>query len=179
MTISHYLSNRFISQIVKRSIYSLKVSKTMAKCSKEEKQKLIANIKSRMQTIQCKAMRSVDDLRRGMEFEVNSLNETLKSVVNSEEFRRVCSYWEPRECPGSKDKSKLIRDASELIENRVCMHVDAWEKKYRVIKTLKEKIISKLKRDCELMEDQIREIESKNFDSAGFHGNQHNVKELH
>ena len=142
----------------------------MAKCSKEEKQELIANIKARMQTIQYKAMQSVDDLRRGMEFEINSLSETLKSVVNSEEFRRVCSYWEPQECPASKDKSKLIRDASELIENRLCMHIDAWENKYRVIKTLKEKIIPKLKRDCELMEDQIREIESKNFDSDVFHG---------
>lgn len=135
----------------------------MAKCSKEEKEKLIIDIKSRMQTIQCKAMRSVDDLRRGMEYEINSLYETLKSVVNTPEFRRACSHWEPRECPGSKDTKKLIGDASELIENRVCMNVDSWEKKYQVIKTLKGKIISKLKKDCELMEDQIREVESKHI----------------
>nr|XP_034307373.1 uncharacterized protein LOC105333658 isoform X2 [Crassostrea gigas] len=153
----HY---RFLSQILKRSIYSLKVAQNMAKCSKEEKEKLIMDIKSRMQTIQCKAMRSVDDLRRGMEYETNSLYDTLRKVVNTPEFRRACGHWEPRECPGSKDTKKLIGDASELIENRVCMNVDSWEKKFQVKKTLKEKIISKLKRDCELMEDQIREIES-------------------
>lgn len=93
---------RFISQIVKRSIYSLKVFNTMANCSKEEKQKLIADIKSRMQTIQYKAMRSVDDLRKGMEFEINSLSETLKSVVNSEVFRRVCTTGNPENAPDRK-----------------------------------------------------------------------------
>lgn len=142
----------------------MKVAQNMAKCSKEEKEKLIMDIKSRMQTIQCKAMRSVDDLRRGMEYETNSLYDTLRKVVNTPEFRRACGHWEPRECPGSKDTKKLIGDASELIENRVCMNVDSWEKKFQVKKTLKEKIISKLKRDCELMEDQIREIESKFFE---------------
>lgn len=99
-----------------------------------------------------------------MEYETNSLYDTLRKVVNTPEFRRACGHWEPRECPGSKDTKKLIGDASELIENRVCMNVDSWEKKFQVKKTLKEKIISKLKRDCELMEDQIREIESKFFE---------------
>lgn len=152
---------RFISQILKRSIYSLKVANNMAKCSNNEKEKMITDIKARMQMVQCKAMQSVDDLRRGMEFEIKSLYQSVKSVVNSEDFRRVCKAWEPRECPGSKDTKKLIMDASELIENRVCMNIDRWERQYNVIRTLKDKIISKLKRDCELMEDQIREIESK------------------
>ncbi|XP_056001412.1 uncharacterized protein LOC125654391 isoform X2 [Ostrea edulis] len=153
----HY---RFISQILKRSIYSLKVANNMAKCSNNEKEEMIKDIKARMQTVQCKAMQSVDDLRRGMEFEIKSLYESVKSLVNSEDFRRVCKVWEPRECPGSKDTKKLIMDASEIIENRVCMTIDRWEKQYNIIRTLKNKIISKLKRDCELMEDQIREIES-------------------
>ncbi|XP_062584797.1 uncharacterized protein LOC134246446 [Saccostrea cucullata] len=153
----HY---RFISQILKRSIYSLKVAKNMAKCNSIEKQKLIDDIKARMQTIQCKALQSVDDLRRGMEHEIGSLHKSLTSIINSDEFRRACKSWDPRECPGSKDSKKLIRDASELIENRVCMNIDKWERQYKVIKTLKDRIIAKLRRDCELMEDQIREIES-------------------
>ena len=62
MKISHwqyvYFSYRFITQIVKRSIYSLKVSITMANCSKEKKTRINCQHKSKNadDSIQCNAI---------------------------------------------------------------------------------------------------------------------------
>ncbi|KAK3101580.1 hypothetical protein FSP39_004599 [Pinctada imbricata] len=152
----HY---RFLSQILKRSVYSLKVAHNMEKCDRKQKEEMIGNIKKQMDKIQCNALRCVDDLRRGMDYEVKMLTETMMGVIGSPEFRNRVGRWDPRDCPGSSDKKKLLRDASELIENRIGMEVDHWERQNRIVKNLKEKIISKLKRDCELMEDQMREVE--------------------
>ena len=133
----------------------------MEKCDVKQKEELMQNVKKHMMSIQCNALRCVDDLRRDIQREVTKLSEVMVSVIGSSEFREKAGSWDPRECPGSSDRKKLLRDASELIENRLTIEIDIWERNNNVVKTLKDKIISKLKRDCELMEDQMREIEGR------------------
>lgn len=155
------LNFRWLSQILKRANYSLKVSKTLDAVDKEEMTKKMDGIKRNMDALEAKSRQTIDDLRKGLQYEITDLHKTTADVLRSRNMLSTLTDWNQVECPPPDDSKKLAKEAAERIASKVAAELNRWEKEQRIIHSLKEKMIKKFKRDCELLEDQIITIEGK------------------
>lgn len=153
---SHY---RWLSQILKRANYSLKVSKTMDAIGKEDMAKKIEEIKRNMQALEAKSNQTIDDLKKGLQYEIGALHKTTADILRSRSMLNKLTDWNQIECPPPDDSKKLAKEAAERIASKVSSELNKWERENRIIHSLKDKMVKKFKRDCELLEDQITEIE--------------------
>ncbi|XP_076095900.1 uncharacterized protein LOC143066919 isoform X2 [Mytilus galloprovincialis] len=153
---SHYC---WLSQIVKRANYTLKVSKTIDAVDKQEMTKQMEEIKRNMHALGEKSKQTIDDLRRELQYEIIQLHKTTSEVLSSPNMRSILNDWKQDECPRPGNYKKLAKEAADKISSRVSAELNKWEKEQRVVHSLKEKMIKKFKRDCDLLEDQIEAIE--------------------
>jgi hypothetical protein len=76
-----------LSQILKRANYSLKVTKTMDEIGKEGMVKKREEIKRNMQALEEKSKLTIEDLKRGLQFEIGGLHKTTADVLRSTTFK--------------------------------------------------------------------------------------------
>lgn len=148
-----------MSQIVKRANYTLKVSKTIDAVDKQEMTKQMEEIKRNMHALGEKSKQTIEDLRRELQYEIIQLHKTTSEVLSSPSMRSVLNDWKQDECPRPGNYKKLAKEAADKISSKVSAELNKWEKEQRVVHSLKEKMIKKFKRDCDLLEDQIEAIE--------------------
>ncbi|KAJ8301060.1 hypothetical protein KUTeg_020047 [Tegillarca granosa] len=144
---------------MKRSMYSLKVAKVMDAKSMEKNQEMIDDLQRRIERLEVNSRHSVEELHKGVAFEVDSLYRNITTLLRDREFVQKLVTWEAKDCPRPDDWKKTAREASERIASRIALEVNLWERNNNVNANIKEKIVKKFKRDFELMEDQIKAIE--------------------
>ena len=152
---------RWLSQILKRANYSLKVTKTMDEIGKEGMVKKREEIKRNIQSLEEKSKLTIEDLKRGLQFEIGGLHKTTADVLRSRSMLNILTDWNKIECPPPDDSKRLGKEAAERIASKVASELNKWERENRIIHSIKDKMIKKFKRDCDLLEDQITEIEGK------------------
>jgi len=141
---------------------SVKVAKTMIALGIEEKQEQMENLKRNMEMLERNAKYSVDDLRKGIKFEVDNLYGTTADFLRSKPFAARLYRWGERDCAKpDREWSKVGAEANERIASRVASEINIWDRQNNIISAIKEKIVKKFKRDFELMEGQIKQIEGK------------------
>ncbi|KAK3101932.1 hypothetical protein FSP39_007456 [Pinctada imbricata] len=153
----HY---RFQSEIVKRSLYTLKVARTLAASGMEKKQEEIDETKQRMDLLDRNARRTIADLRRDVQDEEENLWRQITEFLRSKNFTDRIFSISPRDCPRvQKDYKSVGREANEIIANRIAEEVDRWEEEKGIVDRIKDAIVGKFQKECQMYEDQIREIE--------------------
>lgn len=128
--------------------------------SMEKNQEMIADLQRRMERLEVNSRHSVEDLHKGVAFEVESLYKNVTTMLRDRDFVQKLVTWEAKDCPRPDDWKKTAREASERIASRIALEVNLWERNNDVTTNIKEKIVKKFNRDFELMEDQIKAIES-------------------
>lgn len=151
----------WLAQILKRANYTLKVSKTMAAVGKEDMKKTVADIERNMNSLVVKSKHTIEDLKKGLQFEISGLHRSTIEVLRSQSMLNLLTDWSDVDCPPPADSKKLAKQAAERITSRVSSALNKWERDNKIIKIIKDKMINKFKRDCELLEDQITEIEGR------------------
>ncbi|XP_033744460.1 uncharacterized protein LOC117330353 [Pecten maximus] len=168
----HY---RFLSQVLKRSLYSVKVAKGMAVQGMEQQRERIESIKRQMDKLEREARYSVGELRRELDDEVENLYKATANFLRSKKFSQEMFNWCKNDCvPANKEWNKTASEAIERIASRVMSEINIWEKDMKITATIKHKIIKKFKKDFELMEGQIQQIEGVLLD-----GDTRAVTDLH
>ncbi|KAK3610638.1 hypothetical protein CHS0354_009103 [Potamilus streckersoni] len=158
---SHY---RWISSVLKRSAYSLKVSRVLASKNKDKVQEKFETIQKQMNLIERNAGESLINLRQSMDVEVELICRKVEEALKSPELNRKLFEWNPKECPSSKDVKKLCKQLEEKLAERVATVLNSWERSNNIVADIKNKIIRVFKRDFELMEDQITKCEGALLD---------------
>lgn len=148
--------------MLKRSIYSLKVAKLMDAREMKEKEEMKINIQRQMEMLERNAKYSIENLKKGVQIEVINLHHDISKVLQSEEVKARLCRWERSEYPKPDNWKKVVKEASEIIAYRIAIEVNQWDKNNQVVKGLKEKIVKKFRKDFELMEDQMKDIEGMN-----------------
>ncbi|XP_060075713.1 uncharacterized protein LOC132555383 [Ylistrum balloti] len=168
----HY---RFISQVLKRSLYSVKVAKGMAVQGMEKNKERIEHIKRQMDRLERDARYSLSELRRELDDEVESLYKETANYLRSKQFFERVFHWAETDCARvSKEWNRTASEANERIASRVASEINIWERDRKITATIKQKIIKKFKKDFELMESQIQQIEGVLLD-----GDTRAVTDLH
>ncbi|XP_069141272.1 tyrosine-protein kinase Fer-like [Argopecten irradians] len=153
----HY---RFMSQILKRSLYSVKVAKGMAVQGMEKQKERIELIRRQMEKLEKEARYSVGELRRELDDEVDRLYQETADFLRSKQFVERMFRWAESDCArANKEWNRTASEASERIASRLASEINIWEKNRRITATIKQNIIKRFKKDFELMEGQIQQIE--------------------
>ncbi|KAL3853545.1 hypothetical protein ACJMK2_017080 [Sinanodonta woodiana] len=158
---SHY---RWISAMLKRSAYSLKVSRVLASKNKDKVQEKFEAIQNQMNLIEKNADESLANLKRNMDTEVNLICKRVEDALKSQELQKELFNWTPEEYPTTRDKRKLCKELEEKLAQKVATVLTKWEKSNNIVADIKTNIIRVFKRDFELMEDQITKCEGALLD---------------
>ena len=126
---------------------------------KEEMAKKMEEIKRNMVALEEKSKLTIEDLKKGLKYEIGGLHKTTADVLRSRSMLNVLTEWNKIECPPPDDSKKLAKEAAERIASKVASELNKWERENGIIHSIKDKMIKKFKRDCDLLEDQITEIE--------------------
>lgn len=134
----------------------------MAIGNMEKYQDKMKQLEKQMEVLERNARYSVEDLRIGIEREADSLHKGIANLLRSKAFSDKVYIWQERDCARpDKDWAKVSSEAYERISSRVSTEISQWERNNSIVKNIKETIVKKFKRDFELMEDQIQQIEGK------------------
>lgn len=126
----------------------------------ESQKEKIENLKRQMETLDRNAKYSLGELKTGLENEVENLYKATANYLRSKQFFDKMFQWTDNDCAkASREWNRTAAEASERIASRVASEINIWERNNKVIATIKDKIVKKFKKDFELMEDQIQQIE--------------------
>lgn len=156
--------NRWLSTVLKRTQFLLKVSKFSSRENIAKVKAQIEAIEKQMYNLQQNAEDGIRQLQVEVKKEADSLQFKVINLLSSEEFLNRTRHWEVADCPKSDSKWKKVSgSASELIAQRLTRQINEWERGNGIKAGIKGKIIGRFKRDFELMEDQINDIEGMNL----------------
>jgi len=144
---------------LKRSMYSLKVSKLMDAKGMKEKEETKHNLQKQMDKLERNAKQSLEDMRLGIKFEIETLQQHIGKLLSASDMMNHLCRWDPKDCPPSENWKKVAKEAESRISNKISQEIGFWDNDNDIVKGLKDKLVNKFKRDFELMEDQMREIE--------------------
>ncbi|KAL3853546.1 hypothetical protein ACJMK2_017081 [Sinanodonta woodiana] len=158
---SHY---RWISAVLKRCAYSLKVSRVLASKNKDKVPEEFVAIQNQMDRIEKNVDESLASLGRNMDKEVDLICKRIEDALKSQELQKELFNWTPEEYPTTRDKRKLCKELEEKLAQKVATVLTKWEKSNNIVADIKTNIIRVFKRDLELMEDQITKCEGALLD---------------
>lgn len=151
---------RWLSTVIKRTQFMLKVSKHASRENIENLRKQIQTIEKQMYNLQQNAETSLKNLQVEVQKEADGLQFKVINILTSTDFLTKMKVWQPSECPAYDRKWKKVSGAaSDLIAQRLTKAINEWERNNRIKAGIKDKIIGRFKKDFELMEDQINDIE--------------------
>ncbi|KAL4226201.1 hypothetical protein ACF0H5_014187 [Mactra antiquata] len=153
----------WLSSVLKRTIFTLKVSKVTAAKSMEKVKEEAAQIKSQIVMLEKNSKDSINFLKANISQESESVARNVQDVLQSRDMAERLFNWRIVDCPDD-DRKKVIADALEKIANRVAVEMNYWERENNVVTGIKDKIIRVCKRDFELMEEQIAKLEGALLD---------------
>ena len=122
----------------------------------------IQSIEKQMYNLQQNAKTSIKTLQEEVQKEADGLHYKIINLLSSPEFLQHIKQWDQQQCPPTDRKWKKVSGAaSDLIAQRLTQSINTWERKNGIKTSIKDKIIGRFKKDFELMEDQINDIEGK------------------
>ncbi|VDI58150.1 Hypothetical predicted protein [Mytilus galloprovincialis] len=150
----------FLSQVIKRVLYSLKLARHMDSKGLEEKRKMQENLKTGIQLLETNTHTAITNLRLQLKNEAKLLNSRVQGFLRSSWLDGGIDEWSKEECPDVLGNwRKVAEEASEQIIQKLKSQIDFWERSEGIVKSVKEKISEQLRQDFELMEDRIKELE--------------------
>ncbi|KAL3853221.1 hypothetical protein ACJMK2_016777 [Sinanodonta woodiana] len=153
---SHY---NWLSAVVKRSIYSLKMSRLVAEQNKVRTKEDLDMIKKQMQTLETDAEQKIKKMRTGLEKEVENIHKKILKELSSLDLQKRLMDWSPYDCPKGTNWKALAKEADEKLSERVALTIDNWQEQSGIINDIKKEIIDVFKKDFYLMENQIAELQ--------------------
>ncbi|KAJ8301065.1 hypothetical protein KUTeg_020052 [Tegillarca granosa] len=125
---------RLFSQVLKRSMYSLKVAKIMDAKSMKSNQDMISDLHKRLEQLVVNSRQCIENLHK--------------------------DFLQSTDCLQLDDWKKIAREASERVASCIAFDINIWERTNGIMYSIKEKIVKKSKQEFALMEDQIKSIEA-------------------
>jgi hypothetical protein len=141
----------------------------LAATGRERQENEIEDIRRRMRTLESNAKATIQNLKTDIRYEEDQLYEDLASSLRSRQFTEKVFNIQGNQCVNpSKDWKNVARDANDVIGNIIAKEVDDWEFDQRRVDGIKSRILEKFTKECQVYEDQLKEIESKSYVKISF-----------
>ncbi|XP_025106722.1 uncharacterized protein LOC112571715 isoform X1 [Pomacea canaliculata] len=159
---------RWLSGVLKRSLYSLKISINIGRKQMADKETMSQNVRSQMEALDRQSEDSLHDMRDNLRREVDATTRKLVAFLKSEDCMAQLRYWTPTDCPppDTRNVKNVVKEAASKFAERLTLLVDDWEYNNNQVSRIKSSIIKSFQRRLELFEDQLKKIESVLFDGV-------------
>lgn len=120
------------------------------------------DVERRMNILEQNAKSTIQNLKKIIRDEEDRLYGDIVSYLRSRKFTEtVFAIEESESAIQTKDWKKVVQDANVIIGYRITEEINKWEKADRRAHGIKTLIMDQLKKDCQVCEKQLKEIESK------------------
>lgn len=168
---SHY---RWLSAILKRALYSLKVSKVMDAKSVDKIREEYDQVKNQIDKLAQNSRDRIEYLKHNIKTETDIVARDIIAALQSRDMAEKLFDWRGEDCPRTDDKKKVAKEAFEKIGAKVALEINHWDRAHSKVHGIKDKIVKVLKQDFELLEGQVAKLEGVFLD-----GDTKTVKDLH
>ncbi|KAK3590746.1 hypothetical protein CHS0354_030986 [Potamilus streckersoni] len=151
---------QWLSVVLKRSLYNLKVSTVITSKNSGKIQERYLQLESQMRTIEQNATDAIHRVRASLVTETENIRKRVLETLKSKEVQMILMDWKSNEVPVEKDTKWFLNEAVEKIAEKVAAQINLWEKTNNVVGTIKDDIINGFKKDFQLMEYQIAKCQS-------------------
>uniref|UniRef100_A0A0B7B5M4 Protein kinase domain-containing protein n=1 Tax=Arion vulgaris TaxID=1028688 RepID=A0A0B7B5M4_9EUPU len=151
---------RYLSSIMKRSLYSLRISFNMHKEKMEEMRKNYSNIESRISSLQKNSKEKLDKMRHEVRRASFDAGTQALEYLDSMHLRTKLCRWADLDCP-KRERSwqNVMKNANIAIAERVSNEINTWEKENSFVNSVEAEIVKRFKEQFELFDDQLQEVQ--------------------
>lgn len=155
---------RWLSGVMKRSLYSIKISTNIGRKQMKEKEASYYSVRNQIEALERDSETRIDDMRLRFRREVESITRKLITHLKTDGMRRLTA-WSPNDCPALDKKWQTVaKEAGSKFAERLAAVVDDWEHENKLVNMVKSSILKSIQRDLDLFEDQIKRLEGVLFD---------------
>lgn len=157
-----YCSYKWLSSLLKRSVYSLKVKQNIGYNVIDNKTELFSTLRRRIDMLEKNSFQVITDMKNEVRREMSYMKESLIVYLTKDTIKRVLDEWPPHETPRTSANHwrEVGQSAIDIVSARIASIIDAWELEYSIVTGLKTRMIAKFKPKFESMEMQIHKIEN-------------------
>ena len=154
-----FVSHRWLSQVAKRALYTLKVSKLNSNKTLQERREMMVQLELRIEKFEKESKLIIGRLYEEIEMEIDILFSDITDHLNSVELKSSMADWSEIQCPKPVKKWKYLKCSAEnCIADKLRERITEWEQTKCIKAKIQRQIINKFSQDVELMEDQMKKI---------------------
>lgn len=157
-----YCSYKWLSSLLKRSVYSLKVKQNIGYNAIDNKAELFSTVRRRIEMLEKNSFMVIEDMKNEVRKEMSYMKESLIVYLKKDTVTRKLDEWATHDAPRSNVSHwrELGQIAIDIVGARIVSIVNEWEMEYNIITGLKTRMVGKFKHKFENMEMQIHKIEN-------------------
>jgi len=151
---------RFLSTILKRSLYTLRMSYNLNRQKVEDIRRHTGTVEQRMEKIKTAATKSLEEMRNDVKRSAWEAGNEIVKDMNAMKTRVQLLAWYEDDWP-KKEKSwqSVMKNAYMKISERISKEIDQWEDKHKQVTSLQDNILQKFKKSFEVLDNQLKDIE--------------------
>ncbi|XP_071175970.1 uncharacterized protein [Mytilus edulis] len=150
---------RWLSQVQKRALYILKVSKLNSNKTLEERREMMAQVEVRIEKLEKESRLIIGRLHEEVDMEIDRLYNKVVDYLNSTDLKSSMTVWLDDQCPKPDRKWKHLKCAAEnSIVEKLREKLNEWEKSSAIKLKIQKQIINKFSEEVELMETHMKKI---------------------
>ncbi|BFZ08698.1 hypothetical protein BsWGS_11737 [Bradybaena similaris] len=151
---------RYLSSVIKRSLYSLRISYVMHKEKLEEIRKNYTSVENRITILQKNSKEKLEKMRHEVKRASFDAGSQALTYLDSMHQRTRLITWSDTECP-KRERSwqNVMKNATIAIAERIAQGINAWEKENNFVKSVEGDIVKRFKEQFELFDDQLQEVQ--------------------
>ncbi|KAK7481782.1 hypothetical protein BaRGS_00026929 [Batillaria attramentaria] len=154
----------WLSGVLKRSLYSVKISTNIGRKQMEEKEATYYSVRNQIEALERDAEDRIDVMRSGFKREVDSITRKLITHLKTDGMRKLTT-WSPHDCPAPERKwQNVAKEAASKFAERLASVVNDWEQQNKMVGKIRSNILKGFQRDLDLFEDQIKQLEGVLFE---------------
>nr|KAG5695653.1 hypothetical protein BaRGS_029143 [Batillaria attramentaria] len=142
----------WLSGVLKRSLYSVKISTNIGRKQMEEKEATYYSVRNQIEALERDAEDRIDVMRK------------LITHLKTDGMRKLTT-WSPHDCPAPERKwQNVAKEAASKFAERLASVVNDWEQQNKMVGKIRSNILKGFQRDLDLFEDQIKQLEGVLFE---------------
>ncbi|KAK7481813.1 hypothetical protein BaRGS_00026960, partial [Batillaria attramentaria] len=154
----------WLSGVLKRSLYSVKISYNIGQKQMKEKEATYHTVRNQIEALERDAEDRIEEMKDRFKREVELVSRKLIAYMKADGLREMTT-WSSRDCPPPDKKwQSVAKEAASKFAERLAIVVDDWEQQNKMVGKIRLNILEKFKRDLDLFEDQIKQLEEVLFE---------------
>ncbi|CAL1533140.1 unnamed protein product [Lymnaea stagnalis] len=151
---------RYLSSVLKRCLYTLRISYNGQKEKVEQIQKNYVGVEQRINLLQKNSKEKLDMMRQEVKRSSFDAGVQALAYLDSMHRRVKLTKW-PDVSFAKKEKSwqNVAKAANSAISERVANEINQWERENHFINSILDEIIKRFQQQFELFDDQLSEIQ--------------------